>query len=367
MKFNIIKESKLARRGQIILKKGIIETPVFMPVGTFGNIKSITPKEIEDIGFQIILCNALHLHINPGNKIIKLHKSLHNFIKWNKFIITDSGGFQIFSLKKNCTINMEGMIFHNAFDGKKIFFGPEESMIAQYEMDSDIVMVFDHCISHLSSWEESKKSMELSITWAKKSKTVFNYLKNKNVLFGIIHGNIYKDLRNISLKKLLEIKFDGYAIGGLSVGESKKHMYNILDYICPKIPREKPKYLMGVGKPEDIVECVLRGIDMFDCVIPTRNARHGYLFVSKGVVRIKNSKYKYDLSNLDNKCNCYTCLNYSKSYLHYLNKCNELLGIRLNTIHNLYYYNNLINNLRIAIENDVLEDFVNSFYKQRIN
>lgn len=368
LKFEIISTDHFARRGRMFFEKGIVETPTFMPVGTYGAIKSVTKDELENIGVQIILSNAFHLWLRPGKKIIKLHGSLHNFMQWNKPILTDSGGFQIFSMHATRKINEFGVEFKNPYNGSLVFFNPEKSIEMQSHLDSDIVMVFDEC-SNPKNWDEAKKSMELSLRWAKRSKIHFELLNNKNSIFGIIQGGIYTDLRTFSIKKLLKIGFDGYAIGGLAVGESKKNMYRVLDDICPKMPKDKPRYLMGIGTPEDLIQVVLRGIDMFDCVIPTRNARNGFLFVSHGIIRIRNAKYKNDNAVLDSECNCYTCCNYNRAYLHFLDKTHETLGLRLNTIHNLHYYQNLMKNLRIAIENNRLKKFVTNFYltQKKIN
>ncbi|CAL4319557.1 tRNA guanosine(34) transglycosylase Tgt [Buchnera aphidicola] len=367
MNFKIIKEDNQARYGVFVFNNEIIETPIFMPVGTYGTVKSISVEELKDIGSKIILSNAFHLYFRPGQKIIKLHGNLHNFINWSGPILTDSGGFQVFSLSKFCKINDEGILFKNYINGQKCFFTPELSMQIQTDLDSNIVMVFDECIAYTKKWDITQHAMERSLKWAKKSRIFFDAKKNKNLLFGIIHGGIHKHLRDISIKALINIGFDGYAVGGLAVGESKKELYSILDHVCPQIPKNKPRYLMGVGKPEDLIESVKRGIDMFDCVIPTRNARNGYLFVTNGIIKIRNSKYKNDLSPLDKKCFCYTCKNYSRSYLHHLDSCNEMLGSRLNTIHNLYYYHTLMFNIRNAIKKNIFNEFIKNFYSQKKN
>ncbi|CAL4319536.1 Queuine tRNA-ribosyltransferase [Buchnera aphidicola (Eriosoma grossulariae)] len=339
----------------------IVETPVFMPVGTYGVVRSITPEELNTIGFKIILGNTVHLFFRPGEKIIKKHNGLHNFMNWKNIILTDSGGFQIFSLNKICKVNREGALFKNPFDGNKLFLTPEKSMEIQYNLSSDIVMSFDECITFDSSWDTVKNSVERSLNWAKRSKEHFILLENKNILFGIIQGGLYHDLRNISIKNLIDMNFDGYAIGGLAVGESKYNLYSTLEYISLKLPQNKPRYLMGVGTPLDIIQAVLCGIDMFDCVIPTRHARNGHLFVSSGVIKIRNAKYQEDLSVLDQECDCYTCLNYTRAYLHHLYRCKEILGIRLNTIHNLFFYQNLISNLRQSIQQKKLRQFITNF------
>ncbi|CAL4319579.1 Queuine tRNA-ribosyltransferase [Buchnera aphidicola (Eriosoma lanigerum)] len=358
----------LARNGILNLKskKISIETPVFMPVGTYGVVRSMTPEELYEMGFNIILGNAIHLFFRPGLKAITDHNGLHNFMRWKKAILTDSGGFQIFSLNKICKVNDNGVLFTNPKDGNKLFLTPEKSMDIQYSLSSDIVMSFDECIDCNLSWDIVKKSMERSVLWSKRSKDHFNKLGNKNLLFGIIQGGLFHELRYFSITNLIKMDFDGYAIGGLSVGESKESLYSILKYVTPQLPQDKPRYLMGVGTPLDIVQAVNYGIDMFDCVIPTRNARNGHLFVSNGVIKIRNSQYKYDMLPLDKKCNCYTCINYTRSYLHHLYRCKEILGIRLNTIHNLFYYSNLMEELRNAIKQKTIRNFVINFNKNYI-
>ncbi|VFP84338.1 Queuine tRNA-ribosyltransferase [Candidatus Erwinia haradaeae] len=362
MKFNLDVIDGHARRGRLIFQRGVVETPAFMPVGTYGTVKGISSEELQKTGVQMILSNAFHLWLRPGPKIIKTHGDLHNFMQWNGPILTDSGGFQVFSLKRMCTITEQGVSFQSPIDGSLVFINPEKSIAIQYALGADISMVFDECVSYPASWEYSKKSMEMSLRWAQRSRHAFDISGNTNSLFGIIQGGIYEDLRDLSLHSLVDIGFDGYAIGGLAVGEPKKEMHHILKYICHKLPQDKPRYLMGVGKPQDLVEGVCRGVDMFDCVIPTRNARNGCLFVTDGVIKIRNSKYKDDTRALDAECNCYTCRHYSRSYLYHLDRCNEMLGARLNTIHNLYYYQHLMCSLRQAIELGTLEDFVSNFY-----
>ncbi len=363
MKFNLLNTDGLARRGQLVFERGVVETPAFMPVGTYGTVKGMTPEELADTGAHICLGNTFHLMLRPGTEIIQSHGDLHDFMHWDKPILTDSGGFQVFSLGAMSKINEEGVTFRSPINGEKILLTPERSMQVQRELGSDIVMIFDECTPFPATEEQAKVSMELSLRWAKRSKEAHG--DSESALFGIIQGGMYESLRDESLEGLLDIDFDGYAIGGLSVGEPKPDMMRIVKHTAPKIPKEKPRYLMGVGKPEDLVESVRRGIDMFDCVMPTRNARNGHLFVTEGVIKIRNAKHKTDTSPLDEKCDCYTCKNYSRSYLHHLDKCNEILGARLNTIHNLRYYQLVMEGLREAISHNKLEDFVKEFYAQK--
>lgn len=362
MKFELHTIDGLARRGRLVFERGVVDTPAFMPVGTYGTVKGMTPEEVDATGAQILLGNTFHLWVRPGQEIMKQHGGLHNFMNWQGPILTDSGGFQVFSLGDIRTITEEGVDFRNPVNGDKIFLSPEVSMEIQYDLGSDVVMIMDECTPYPATWEEAKKSMEMSLRWAKRSRDHFDKQQNPNALFGIIQGGVYEDLRDESLAGLLEIGFDGYAVGGLAVGEPKHEMHKVLEHTCPKIPADKPRYLMGVGKPEDLVEGVRRGIDMFDCVMPTRNARNGHLFTTEGVIKIRNARHKDDTGPLDAACDCYTCKNYSRSYLHHLDKCNEILGARLNTIHNLRYYQRVMEGLRGAIEQGKLEDFVAEFY-----
>lgn len=368
MKYELHKTSGNARRGRLTFSrpKGEfhVETPAFMPVGTYGTVKGMTPEEVAATGAQILLGNTFHLWLRPGQEIMKLHGDLHDFMQWHGPILTDSGGFQVFSLGRLRKIKEEGVTFQNPISGEKIFLSPEKSMEIQYDLGSDIVMIFDECTPYPATFDYAKQSMEMSLRWAKRSRDRFDELENPNALFGIIQGGVYEELRKISVEKLVEIGFDGYAVGGLAVGEPKEDMHRILEYVCPQIPADKPRYLMGVGKPEDLVEGVRRGIDMFDCVMPTRNARNGHLFVSNGVVKIRNAKHRNDTTPLDPECDCYTCKHYTKAYLYHLDKCNEILGARLNTIHNLRYYQRLMAQIREAIEQDRFDDFVIEFYQK---
>jgi queuine tRNA-ribosyltransferase len=363
MKFELLKTSGKARRGRMVFERGVVETPAFMPVGTAGTVKGMTPEEVAATGAQICLGNTFHLMLRPGTSIIKQHGDLHDFMNWDKPILTDSGGFQVFSLGELRKITEEGATFRSPINGEKILLTPEKSMEVQRDLGSDIVMIFDECTPYPATQAEARSSMELSLRWAERSKVAHG--DNPSALFGIIQGGMYEELRTISLEGLTNIGFDGYAIGGLSVGEPKAEMMRILDHIAPEMPSDKPRYLMGVGKPEDLVEAVRRGVDMFDCVMPTRNARNGHLFVSNGVVKIRNAVHRTDTGPLDPECDCYTCKNYSRAYLHHLDRSNEMLGGRLNTIHNLHFYQKVMQDLRDAIEADRLDDHVAEFYAKR--
>lgn len=363
MEFKLKNTDGYARRGQLKFARGTIETPIFMPVGTYGTVKSLTPEDLTGIGAQIILGNTFHLMLRPGMDAVKAHGDLHDFMHWDKPILTDSGGFQVFSLGAMRKISEQGVTFKSPINGSKIFMGPEESMQVQRDLGSDIVMIFDECTPYPATVQEAADSMRLSLRWAERSKSA--HADNPAALFGIVQGGMYEHLRQESIDGLLNIGFDGYAIGGLSVGEPKDEMMATLDVVHPKMPVDKPRYLMGVGTPEDLVEAVRRGIDMFDCVMPTRNARNGHLFTSTGVIKIRNSQYELDTQPLDENCACYTCQNYSRSYLRHLDKCKEMLGSRLNTIHNLYYYLQLMQGMRDAIEKSEFDDFVQQFYRLR--
>ncbi len=352
-----------ARRGTLHFPRGKVQTPAFMPVGTYGTVKGMLPRDIEEIGADMILGNTFHLMLRPGTEVIKQHGDLHDFNAWQKPILTDSGGFQVFSLGKMRKITEEGVTFQSPVNGAKVTLSPEVSMQVQRDLGSDVVMIFDECTPYPATTDEARKSMELSLRWAKRSKEAHG--DNPSALFGIVQGGMYPELRRESLAGLTEIAFDGYALGGLSVGEPKDDMIRILDEIAHEMPEDKPRYLMGVGKPEDIVEAVRRGIDMFDCVMPTRNARNAHLFTSEGVIKLRNAKYKQDTGPLDPECDCYTCKTVSRAYLHHLDKCKEILGSQLNTIHNLRYYQNLMAGLRGAIEAGTLTRFVDDFYRKR--
>ena len=361
---NAVGESR-ARRGTVHLAHGDVQTPAFMPVGTYGTVKGMLPRDIHEIGAEIILGNTFHLWLRPTTDVIDKFGGLHDFIGWNKPILTDSGGFQVFSLGAMRKIVEEGVHFRSPIDGAKVFLSPEISMQIQYSLNSDIVMQFDECTPYPATPSEADTSLELSLRWGERCKNAHEKLGNKNALFGIIQGSMYRNLREKSLEGLLAIGFDGYAIGGLSVGEPKEEMMAVLDYLPDDMPADKPRYLMGVGKPEDIVEAVRRGVDMFDCVMPTRNARNGHYFTTFGAVKIKNAVHRFDQSQLDSACDCYTCQNFSRAYLHHLFKCNEMLSAQLGTIHNLRYYQRLMADIRQSIEDDKFDAFVDTFYQQQ--
>lgn len=361
MKFDVKATDNLARRGTLIFDRGEVQTPAFMPVGTYGSVKGMLPRDIRESGAEIILGNTFHLMLRPGTAIVKEHGDLHDFTQWSGPILTDSGGFQVFSLGDLRKITEEGVSFRSPIDGSEVYLNPEIAMQVQRDLGSDIVMIFDECTPYPATEKEASESMQLSLRWAKRSREAHG--DNPSALFGIVQGGMYENLRDESLAGLEDIGFDGYAIGGLSVGEPKEDMIRILNYLGPRMPQNKPRYLMGVGKPEDLVEGVCRGIDMFDCVMPTRNARNGHLFTSQGVVKIRNAKHRSDTSSLDPNCDCYTCKNFSRSYLHHLDKCGEILGSQLNTIHNLHYYQKVMSDLRGAIEEGRLASHVDEFYE----
>ena len=370
LEFTLKKTSGKARRGEMKLNHGVVQTPIFMPVGTYGTVKGMAPNELNEIGSQIILGNTFHLWLRPGLDVVEKHGGLHRFMGWDKPILTDSGGFQVFSLGGLRKITEEGVKFASPINGDKLFLTPEVSMQIQKVLNSDIVMQFDECTPYEidgrpATEAEAAKSMRMSLRWAKRCKDEFERLENPNALFGIVQGGMYEHLREESLQGWKELDFHGYAIGGLSVGEPKEDMMRILDAIAYQLPENKPRYLMGVGTPEDLVAGVSKGIDMFDCVMPTRNARNGWLFTRYGDVKIRNSKYKDDLRPLDPTCNCYACRNFTRAYLHHLQKVNEILGARLNTIHNLHYYLNLMQEMRDALDEDRFEEWKAKFHEDR--
>ena len=363
MKFDLLGIDGAARRGRLSFERGMVETPAFMPVGTYGTVKAMTPEELRELGAQIILGNTFHLMLRPGMEVIRAHGGLHGFMHWDGPILTDSGGFQVWSLGKLRKISEQGVTFQSPVNGDRIFMGPEESMAMQQALGADIIMVFDECTPYPATEEQARASMELSLRWAERSKRA--HQGQPGALFGIVQGGMYAHLRQESLAGLKQIGFDGYALGGLSVGEPKADMLRILDGIAPQLPADRPRYLMGVGTPEDLVEAVRRGVDMFDCVLPTRNARNGWLFTHDGQVKIRNSRYIADTGPVDPLCGCITCRHYSRAYLRHLQQCNEILGARLATIHNLYYYQSLMRGLRQAIEQKRLDEFVEKFYCRR--
>lgn len=362
MQFTLIKQQGKARRGRMTFARGQVETPAFMPVGTYGAVKGVSPDEVSAVGAQIILGNTFHLYLRPGLDVIAEFGGLHDFIGWQGPILTDSGGFQVFSLGDLRKISEAGVKFQSPVDGGKVFLGPEESMHIQTVLGSDIVMIFDECTPYPATHDEARFSMELSLRWAQRSRDSY---QGQGALFGIVQGGMYEDLRDVSLKGLVDIGFDGYAIGGLSVGEPKEDMARILDHTAHQLPTDKPRYVMGIGKPEDLVEGVRHGADMFDCVMPTRNARNGHLFTRRGVLKLRNARHKQDKQPIDPHCDCYTCRNFSMAYLHHLDKLKESLGARLTTIHNLHYYQYLMQQIRQALDENRFDAFVEEFYTQQ--
>jgi queuine tRNA-ribosyltransferase len=365
MKFDLLTTDGTARRGTLTLAHGTVETPVFMPVGTYGTVKAMAPNELHEIGAQIVLGNTFHLWLRPGLEVIRAHGGLHRFMGWDRPILTDSGGFQVFSLGELRKISEEGVKFASPINGDKLFMRPEDSMQIQHALNSDIVMIFDECTPYPADLKQAADSMRLSLRWARRSRDEHDRLQNANALFGIVQGGMHEGLRDESLAELNEIGFDGMAIGGLSVGEPKEEFARILAHTAPRLPANKPRYLMGVGTPEDIVYAVGQGIDMFDCVMPTRNARNGHLFTRFGDIRIKNAQHKNDTRPLDESCDCYCCRNFSRAYLHHLHRCNEILGARLNTLHNLHYYQTLMRELRAAIAAGGFAAYVAGFHRDR--
>jgi len=361
--YTLIKKAGEARLGSIQINENTIDTPCFMPVGTAATVKTMSASEVSDFGYKIILANTFHLMLRPGVDIISKHGGIHEFMKWNGAIITDSGGYQVFSLAKLRKLTKEGVYFNSPVDGSKVFLSPKKSIDLQEKFNSDIIMQFDECTPYPATKKTAEKSLDLSLAWGRDSKN--SLTKEKSNLFGIIQGGIYNDLRDKSLDGLIDIGFDGYAIGGLSVGEPPEERNSVLDNIANKMPVDKVRYLMGVGTPEDIVEAVIRGVDIFDCVIPTRNARTGFLYTKRGILKLRNSRYKDDMKPIEEGCMCFTCQNYTRSYLKHLDNCKEILGLRLNTIHNLYYYHDLMYKIREAMRANKFADFVKEFYSQR--
>ena len=355
MKFEIKNKSKKARVGNLSLVHGDVKTPAFMTVGTYGSVKSLTNQDLKECNAEMILCNAYHLMIRPESNLIEKAGGLHKFMNWSKPILTDSGGYQVFSLSNQTKVSNHGVEFKSPLNGNKLFMSPEKSIETQLYLGSDIMMIFDECTSYPSNEKDTEKSMELSLRWAEMS---FNANNSNMPLFGIVQGGMYLDLREKSLKELLKYNFDGYALGGLSVGEPDHIRREVIEAIGDRLPANKPRYLMGVGKPLDIIHAVKNGIDMFDCVIPTRNARNGQLFTNHGVLNIRNSKYEEDLRPIDQSCGCFSCNNYSRAYIRHLDKCNDILAARLMSIHNVYFYQEFMGQIRSAIDNDSLEDLI---------
>jgi queuine tRNA-ribosyltransferase len=363
--FEVLAHDGAARRARLTLRHGVVETPVFMPVGTYGAVKSLAPDELLACGASIILGNTFHLWLRPGLEVIAAHQGLHAFMGWDGPLLTDSGGFQVWSLGELRAISEEGVRFASPVNGDRLFLSPEESMRIQAALDSDIAMVFDECTPWPASRDDAADSMRLSLRWARRSRDEHEQVGNRNALFGIVQGGMYEDLRDESLAGLIEIGFAGYALGGLSVGEPKDDMMRILDHCAQRLPENRARYLMGVGTPEDLVEAVARGVDMFDCVMPTRNARNGWLFTRFGDVKLRNSRYKADPRPLDELCACYTCRRFSRAYLHHLNRINEILGARLNTLHNIHYYQWLMAEMRAAIVAGRMAEFRRQFAGDR--
>ena len=363
MQFKVSATDGKARRGEMQFPRGKVQTPAFMPVGTYGTVKGMLPRDIVEIGAEMILGNTFHLMLRPGTEVIKAHGDLHDFTHWQGPILTDSGGFQVFSLGDMSKITEEGVKFKSPIDGSPVFIDPETSIQVQQDLGSDVVMIFDECTPYPATEKEAEVSMQLSLRWAQRSKDAHG--DSPSALFGIVQGGMYESLRDQSLAGLVDIDFDGFAIGGLSVGEPKDDMLRVLDHLADTMPADKPRYLMGVGKPADLVEGVRRGIDMFDCVMPTRNARNGHLFTSTGVIKIRNARHRHDTATLDAECDCYTCTNFSRAYLHHLEKCGEMLSSQLNTIHNLRFYQSLMAGLRNAIAEGQLDAFADEFYRKQ--
>jgi len=361
MKYEVLDREGRARRGRLHLVHGTVETPVFMPVGTYGTVKAMTPEELTALGAQIVLGNTFHLMLRPGTEVIRAHGGLHGFMHWSGPLLTDSGGFQVFSLAKLRKLTEAGVTFRSPVNGDAVFLSPEVSMQVQTALNSDVAMAFDECPPYPATEQQARQSMELSMRWARRSRVAFGELGNPNALFGIVQGGTYLPLRQESLGQLVDIGFDGYAVGGLAVGEPAEERNRVLDALEPQLPAQQPRYLMGVGTPRDIVEAVSRGIDMFDCVLPTRNARNGHLFTSQGVIKIRNAAHQSDTGPLDPACGCYTCRNYSRAYLRHLDRCNEILGARLQTIHNLHYYLALMGRIRAALESGRFARFAAGF------
>ena len=365
MQFTLLATSGRARLGRLGLTHGVVDTPVFMPVGTYGTVKAMAPNELTELGAEIVLGNTFHLWLRPGVDVIAAHGGLHRFMGWQRPLLTDSGGFQVWSLGALRKVREDGVAFASPINGDRLLLTPEISMEVQRALNADIAMIFDECTPYPATRDEAAASMELSLRWARRSRSAFDIQSNPNALFGIVQGGMYDDLRDASRAGLVAIGFDGYAIGGLSVGEPKDEMRAVLEYTALRLPEDRPRYLMGVGTPEDMVVSVAAGIDMFDCVLPTRNARNGFLFTRYGNVKIRNAQHRNDTRPLDESCTCYTCANFTRSYLHHLQRVNEILGARLNTLHNLHYYLWLMAQMREAIAAQRLTAWIEVFQQER--
>jgi queuine tRNA-ribosyltransferase len=365
VRFELLSRDGAARRGRLEFARGRVDTPAFMPVGTYGTVKAMTPEQLESVGAQIVLGNTFHLYLRPGLEVIEAHAGLHRFMHWQRPILTDSGGFQVWSLKEMRKITEEGASFRSPIDGSPVFLSPEESLRIQRVLRSDIAMSFDECTPYPATEAEARASMERSMRWAERGYRSYTEADPPGTLFGIVQGGVYDSLRSASLTALEDIGFAGLAIGGLAVGESEEERLRVLEALVPSMPMDKPRYLMGVGRPEDILEAVLRGVDMFDCVMPTRHARNAHLFTRTGVINIRNAAHQKDTGPIEAGCGCYTCRNYSRSYLRHLDKCGEILGSHLNTVHNLYFYQRLMAEIRAAIEAGRLSAYAAEFYALR--
>ncbi|CAN5233229.1 tRNA guanosine(34) transglycosylase Tgt [soil metagenome] len=363
MGFHVLATDGAARRGCLELPRGVVNTPAFLPVGTYGTVKSLTPEDVRATGAEIVLGNTFHLMLRPGEDIIRAHGGLHSFMHWDGPILTDSGGFQVWSLAARRVVSEAGVRFQSPVDGSPVELGPERAIDVQHALGADILMVFDECTPFPASETEARQSMELSLRWAARCRE--RHADHAGALFGIVQGGMHASLREASLRGLVDIGFDGYALGGLSVGEPVDERLTMLDHCLPRMPQEQPRYLMGIGTPADIVAAVARGVDLFDCVIPTRHARNGYLFTRSGTLKIRNSRYRTDTGPLDESCDCYTCRNYSRAYLRHLDQCGEMLGARLNTLHNLHHYQQLMRELRSAIEQGALAGYTRAFHARQ--
>jgi queuine tRNA-ribosyltransferase len=363
VQFEVTAKDGAARRGKLTLPHGVVDTPAFMPVGTYGTVKGVSPLELKELGAQIVLGNTFHLWLRPGVEVVEAHGGLHRFMGWDGPVLTDSGGYQVYSLGALRKITEEGVRFQSPVNGDACFLTPEESMRIQRALNADIVMVFDECTPYPAEPDVVRDSLRLSLRWAERSRRAHD--GNRNALFGIVQGGMHEELRDESLAGLVRIGFDGYAIGGLSVGEPKRDMMRVLKHTAPQLPADRPRYLMGVGTPQDVAAAVAAGIDLFDCVLPTRNARNGWVYTRHGVIKLRNARYRAEVIPLDDRCACYTCRNFTRAYLHHLQRVNEMLGARLNTLHNLHYYQELVQGLRRAIESRRLAEYLSEIRQAR--